>query len=162
MGLAQDKPAGPTASTTDPRVGLKPGLKDAGTAAKNMELVATLTNQVAISRFQFSPRGDEVAVSQRTGVEIWSTTTWRRTRHLTNFLALLYCPDARTCWLTSGNGTAGLHDTRTLEPLLPLPRGTLPLAVSPDGRRLAVSVDTRRLQVWDLAAVRAQLRELGF
>ena len=40
VGLAQDK--GPTASTTDPRVGLKPGLKDAGIAAKNMELVATL------------------------------------------------------------------------------------------------------------------------
>ena len=44
VGLAQDKAPekGPTASTTDPRVGLKPGLKDAGTAAKNMELVATL------------------------------------------------------------------------------------------------------------------------
>jgi len=40
VALAQDK--GPTASTTDPRVGLKPGLKDAGIAAKNMELVATL------------------------------------------------------------------------------------------------------------------------
>jgi hypothetical protein len=40
QGLAQEK--GPTASTTDPRVGLKPGLRDAGVAAKNMELVATL------------------------------------------------------------------------------------------------------------------------
>jgi hypothetical protein len=40
QGLAQEK--GPTASTTDPRVGLKPGMRDAGVAAKNMELVATL------------------------------------------------------------------------------------------------------------------------
>jgi hypothetical protein len=40
QGAAQEK--GPTASTTDPRVGLKPGLRDAGIAAKNMELVATL------------------------------------------------------------------------------------------------------------------------
>ena len=40
QGLAQEK--GPTASTTDPRVGLKPGLRDAGIAAKNMELVSTL------------------------------------------------------------------------------------------------------------------------
>ena len=34
---AQERPA-----STDPRVGLKPGLKDAGFAARNMELVATL------------------------------------------------------------------------------------------------------------------------
>jgi hypothetical protein len=40
QGLAQEK--GPTASTTDPRVNLKPGLRDAGVAARNMELVATL------------------------------------------------------------------------------------------------------------------------
>jgi hypothetical protein len=40
-GRAQDKPAA-TANTNDPRVGLKPGLHDAGTAARNMELLATL------------------------------------------------------------------------------------------------------------------------
>jgi hypothetical protein len=37
VGGAQERPA-----STDPRVGLKPGLKDAGFAARNMELVATL------------------------------------------------------------------------------------------------------------------------
>jgi hypothetical protein len=42
-----------------------------------------------------------------------------------------------------------------------LPTGTLPLALSADGRRLAVSVDARRLQVWDLDEVRARFRELG-
>jgi hypothetical protein len=35
-------PAGPTGSTTDPRYSLKPGLRDAGEAAKNMQLVANL------------------------------------------------------------------------------------------------------------------------
>jgi len=45
--------------------------------------------------------------------------------------------------------------------LLPLPTGMLPLALSPDGRHLAVSVDLRRLQVWDLAEVRAQLSQVG-
>ena len=34
------------------------------------------------------------------------------------------------------------------------------LALSPDGRYLAVSVDLRRPQVWDLLELRAQLREL--
>jgi len=38
VGHAQQKPAAPN----DPRVGLKPGLKDAGEAAKNMEKIASL------------------------------------------------------------------------------------------------------------------------
>jgi hypothetical protein len=37
----------------------------------------------------------------------------------------------------------------------------MPLAVSPDGNHIAVSVDGRRLEVWDLAALRRQFRELG-
>ena len=37
---AQEKPALP--STTDPRASLKPGIKDAGTAAKNMTLVSSM------------------------------------------------------------------------------------------------------------------------
>ena len=39
-GIAQDKPA--TAVTNDPRVGLKAGFRDAGVAARGMELVATM------------------------------------------------------------------------------------------------------------------------
>ncbi len=39
-GIAQDKPA--TSITNDPRVGLKAGFRDAGQAARNMELVATM------------------------------------------------------------------------------------------------------------------------
>ena len=125
------------------------------------ERVAKLTNEARISLFEFSPRGDEVAVSSRGGVEFWSTTTWQRTRHLTNFMGILYSPDARTVWLYTRFRGAGLYDARTTEPLLPLPAGALPLALSPDGRLLAVSVDARRVQVWDLAEVRNQLRTIG-
>ena len=64
-------------------------------------------------------------------------------------------------WLATKLRRAGLYDAQKFEPLLPLPVGMIPLAVSSDGRRLAVSVDARRLQVWDLAEVRMQLRELG-
>jgi hypothetical protein len=39
---AQDRPEGATATTNDPRVGLKAGLRDAGEAAKNMKRIATL------------------------------------------------------------------------------------------------------------------------
>ena len=31
----------------------------------------------------------------------------------------------------------------------------------PDGRRIAVSVEAQRLQVWDLAGLREQFRALG-
>jgi WD40 repeat protein len=125
------------------------------------ERMAKLTNQAAIFHFQFSPLADEVAVSSRGGVEFWSTTTWQRTRHLTNFTSILYSPDARTFWLSTEFRSAGLYDARTTELQLPLPPGTLPLAISPDGRHLAVSVDARHVQVWDLAEVRERLRELG-
>jgi hypothetical protein len=39
--------------------------------------------------------------------------------------------------------------------------GTLPLAISPDGRFLAVSVGFRHLQVWDLQQLKHQLKDLG-
>jgi hypothetical protein len=37
----------------------------------------------------------------------------------------------------------------------------LPLALSKDGQKMAVKVDGHRLQVWDLAEIREQLRGLG-
>lgn len=130
-----------------------------------LEHVARLTQLPGlgnINYFEFSPAGEEVAVYSSRGVELWSTETWERTRALTNFSRpFLYTPDGRSLWLTKDLRAAGLYDARTLEPQLLLPTGLLPLAVSPDGRHLAVSVDAQRLQVWDLAAVRTQLKELG-
>lgn len=123
--------------------------------------VAALTNNASIGRFEFSPRGDELAVSTAKGVELWNPVTWTLARTLTNFISLLYAPDGRTCWLTQNFRTAGLHDARTFEPLLPLPAGTLPLASSRDGRFLAASVDSRQLQIWDLSEVRSRLSEMG-
>ncbi len=126
-----------------------------------LESVAKLTHPANVYRFDFSPRGDELAVSSRWGVEFWNTSTWQRTRAVTGFRDIIYTPDAGRWWLTKDAFTAGLYDAPTVEPLLLLPNGMLPLALSADGRHLAVSVDERRLQVWDLAAVRQQLRELG-
>ena len=127
----------------------------------SLEPIARLDNRANISSFEFSPSGQELAVASARCVEFWSTLTWTRTREITNFMGVLYMPDARTMWLTKDYRTAGLYQAGTLEPLLPLPVGMLPLAISPDGQHLAVSVDSRRLQVWDLPEVRGRLRELG-
>jgi WD40 repeat protein len=126
-----------------------------------LEHVARLTNHAAISTIEFSPTGNEVAVASRAGVEFWSTANWQPLRYLTNFTDILYSADGRTLWLSTGMLSAGLYDARTLEPILPLPVGTLPLAHSPDGRYLAVRADARRVELWDLAQVRDRLRELG-
>ena len=126
-----------------------------------LEKVVTLTNRAFISGLDFSPSGDELAVDSFRGVELWKTATWTRADVLTNSLNLFYAPDGRSCWITRDSRTSELRDARSLELLLPLPPGTIPLAVSPDGRYLAASTDARRLQLWDLAGVKATLKELG-
>ena len=129
-----------------------------------LERSARLPHPVSIGDFQFSPVGDEVMIaSPRQGgrVEFWSLTDWRLTRSLTNFDRVLYTPNARALWLSREQNSAGLYDAHTLEPLLLLPTGTVPIAVSPDGRHVAVTVDARRVQLWDLAEVRRRMHELG-
>jgi hypothetical protein len=125
------------------------------------EPVAELTNRAVIRAFVFSPQGDELAVSTRSGLQLWSTKTWKCTQELPDFRGILYASDGRALWLTKDYRTAGLFDARTLQPLLPLPAGMLPLALSSDGRFLAVNVDSRKLQVWDVTEVRRQLGSLG-
>jgi WD40 repeat protein len=125
----------------------------------DLDPVVTLTNRGSIRRFVFSPRGDEVAVASQKFVEFWDTTNWRRTRELTNFMDIVYAADARTLWLVRDFRTAGLYDAKTTQLLLPLPKGALPLALSPDGRKLVICINQRRLQLWDLGKTRQQLRE---
>jgi serine/threonine protein kinase/WD40 repeat protein len=127
----------------------------------SLEHATTLQCQGNIIDFAFTPAGDQVAIGSRSGVELWSTNTWTRTRVLTNFAEILFSPDRSAWWLITNFRTAGLYDAGSLEPLLPLPIGILPMAISGDGRRLAVSVDLRYLQVWDLENIKKQLSELG-
>jgi len=126
-----------------------------------LERVCKLPHPASIGDFQFSPRAEELAVASRWGVEFWSTRTWERTGTLTNFSRILYTPDAPTVWLTRDLRTAGLYDTGLWKPLLMLPSGMLPLALSADGHQLAVSIDMLRLQVWNLSVVCAELKRLG-
>jgi hypothetical protein len=126
-----------------------------------IERVAQLALAANVRDFQFSPSGDVLAVATRSAVEFWNTADWQRTGIITNFIDVLYTPKEGRLWLTRNFHSAGLYDAGTLAPVLPLPTGMLPLALSPDGRRLVVSLDTRRLQVWDLVELRRFLRDLN-
>jgi hypothetical protein len=112
----------------------------------------------------FAPRGDELAVASRTGVTFLDTKRWKRQRHLPapvqRYPQLIFNPDGRAFWLARDARVATLYDTQTFEPLVRLPVGLTPLALSPDGRYLAASVDARQLQLWDLVELRTRLEEL--
>ncbi len=123
--------------------------------------VAVLTNETNIGAVEFSPVGNEVAVVSPRRVQFWSTGTWKPTRTLPGFMGILFPLDGQSWWLTKDFQHGGLFDAQTLEPVLPLPRGTLPVALSPNGRQLAVSVDARRVLLGDLAEMRANFRDLG-
>jgi WD40 repeat protein len=131
----------------------------------DVELVSRLETSHFVAGVWFAPAGDELVVINRGGLEQWDAATWRLRRRQPGFPIsdsyVLYTPDGSGVWrLTSFRDTA-LCDRKTLEPILPLPPNVIPLALSADGRQLAVSVDDQRVRVWDLAELRAHFRELG-
>ena len=118
-----------------------------------------------VFNFAFTPRGHELAVATRAGVDFYDSTSWHRARSLPmrmdTYANFVFAPDGETVWISSDARSAALYRVRDLKVLLPLPVNTLPLAITPDARCLAVSVESRRLQLWDLEEVRKQLRGLG-
>ena len=131
----------------------------------DVKKVANLETRHFIAEVCFSPTGDELTVINRAGVEWWDTATWRLKRSQPGTPVsgsyVLYTPDGAGLWKVTNFRDTGLYDRHTLEPVLPLPPNVVPLALSSDGRQLAVSVDDQRVQVWNLAELRAQLRQLG-
>jgi hypothetical protein len=106
-----------------------------------------------------------MVVLHRNGADWWDTAAWRCVRRQpgepVSGAYVLYTPDGAGLWMVAQFRETGLHDRRTLAPVLPLPADVAPVAVSPDGRWLAVSVDGRRVQVWDLTAVHRSFGQLG-
>jgi WD40 repeat protein len=127
--------------------------------------VAHLLTSGQVAAVWFSPASDELAVINRAGLEQWDTATWQLKRRQPGAPVsgsyVLYTPDGNGIWRVTSFHDTALLDRRTLEPLLPLPANVLPLAVSHDGGRLAVSVDDQRVQIWDMAELRNQFRALA-
>jgi WD40 repeat protein len=127
--------------------------------------VARLTTSNLVARVRFSPSGDELLVVNRGGIEQWDTSTWQlRRREPGSPISdgyVLYAPDEDALWRVTSFRDTALCARKDLEPILPLPANLVPLAVSNDGRRLAVSADDQRVQVWDLIELRKQFRDLG-
>ncbi len=128
-------------------------------------LAATLTNRANVGGFSFSPNGEELVVVTERGLECYETVHWQRTRELPirceAFARVHFMPDGQRFWLNSDGRNSTFRDARSFEVLLSLPEGTMVLGISPNGRHLAVSVDLRRVQLWDLERVEEHLRALG-
>jgi WD40 repeat protein len=130
-----------------------------------MEEVARLQTSNLVGSVTFSPASDEMLVLNRSGVEWFDTTTWQCTRRQpgrpVSGSYAFYTSDGNGIWMVTHFRNAALRDRRTLEPLLPLPNNVLPLALSPDGSQLAVSVESRHVQIWNFPALREELTKLG-
>lgn len=128
--------------------------------------IASLTNLGSIAGFNFLPDREELVVASRGHLEFWSMKNWERTRVARDFIGISHIgvlpePSGRSMWLLKNYQTAGLYNTETLDRILSLPNGMLPLALDKNGRFLAVCLDLQRLLVWDLEELRTQLREVG-
>jgi len=130
-----------------------------------VEEAAVLITSNSVASLTFSPDGEELAIINRGGIEWWDTATWRPSRQQSGTPVspsfVRYTPDGSGLWIVTQLRNTGLHDRRTLERLLPLPPDVVPIALSVDGRKLAVSVEMRRVQLWDLPSLRTRFRELG-
>jgi WD40 repeat protein len=124
-----------------------------------------LTNGAPVRALAFAPDGSTVAILTVTNLNLWNLASRRitlsRSIEAGRFANLQYGPDGHFLMIVESIRSGALLDARTLEPLLPLPTWTHPLALSTDNRYLAVDVESRRVQVWELADVRARLRSLG-
>jgi len=130
-----------------------------------MEEVARLQTSNLVGSVTFSPASDEMLVLNRSGAEWFDTATWQCTRRQpgrpVSGSYAFYTPDGTGIWMVTHFRNAALRDRHTLEPVLPLPNNVLPLALSPDGRQLAVSDESRHLQIWNVPALREELAKLG-
>ena len=126
----------------------------------SLDRVALLTNSANIGAVSFPNSGERLFIASGKQISTWSTVTWSKTAEMDKYRSALMNPSGRTMWLSSFQ-TSGLYEADTAELLLPLPRGSYPLAISPDGTVLAYALDARQLRICNLQQLNLEFERLG-
>jgi hypothetical protein len=113
----------------------------------------------------FSPNGRWLATFHASGTQLWEVGTWRPGRRFEG--APVFSPDSRLIALGGSFGVVRLLETDTGKEVARL-TGTeatwyTPCCFTPDGTKLiATSSDEKALHVWNLRAIREQLKGLDW
>ncbi len=118
-----------------------------------------------------SPDGTMLATATASELVVWDTATWQpRHRSATGItgtiqLPVTFSPDGRLLAVASTRQEIVLHDAHTFAPLAtltaPVPLNLVTLRFSRDSRQLAAQTLGPAIHLWDLHALRRELRALG-
>jgi serine/threonine protein kinase/WD40 repeat protein len=111
---------------------------------------------------RFSADGRWLATVHGSGTQLWTVGTWKP-GHRFDAGPLAFSPDSRLVALGNVFGVIRLVETATGREVArltgPEPQGYSPACFTPDGTRLiATRSDGKTLHVWDLRAIRQQLK----
>ncbi len=137
--------------------------------ARNGAPVKGLLPDSEMTRVLFSPNGNWLVASTHRAYHFIQVGTWQETHRIPRerpgfFGPLAFSPDSRTVAVAVSRYVVALFDPATSQRLATLespdPVHLSWLSFSPDGTHLAAASENQTIQIWDLRAIRRQLREL--
>jgi WD40 repeat protein len=121
----------------------------------------------AVTLARFSPDGRWLATYNWSGTQLWEVGTWQPARRFepTLFNPDMFSPKGRLVALGGVFGVVRLVEIETGKEIArltgPEPTHYTPLCFTPDGTGLiATGADQKTLHVWDLRAIRRQLKQM--
>lgn len=119
----------------------------------------------AIKALAFSPDGKSLAIASKQAIEIWSTTTFKKTATLAKsgqMQELVWTPDSKT--LLSGGSDFNLHvysvDGTSQSILKVHSKAISALAVSKDGKKVASGDRAGKILLWDWGTKNPSSKEI--
>ena len=118
-----------------------------------------------------SPDGHTLATATASELVLWDTATWQPRRRIASGMTsvvpvpVAFSPDGALVAVAATRQEIHLLDAHSGDPLAtltpPLPLNLVTMRFSADGRHLAAQTLGPVIQVWDLQALRSELRTLG-